>query len=111
MKHIISVFTSLFILVVNIIAVTAMITLSGDVAAAKEYKADVIAEIENSNFNSNVIDSCIVQAEQVGYTLQITNSTYDELHNMQTAEVILSYTYKIPLFGIVETKMTRGIAR
>lgn len=111
MKHIISVFTSLFILVVNIIAVTAMITLSGDVAAAKEYKADVIAEIENSNFNSNVINSCIAQAGQAGYTLQVTNCTYDDLNNVQTAEVILSYSYQIPLFGIVDTKTTRGIAR
>lgn len=111
MKNIISVFTSLFILVVNIIAVTAMITVSGDVAAAKEYKADVVAEIENSNFNPNVINTCISQARQSGYTLEVRAGTYDERNNMQTAEVILSYSYQIPLFGITDTKTTRGIAR
>lgn len=111
MKQIIGGFSILIVLMLNIFICITVITVSGDVAAAKEYKADVIAEIENSNFNPNVIDSCVSQASEAGYTLQIANCTYDEDNNVQTAEVVLSYSYKLPLFGITDTKSTRGIAR
>lgn len=84
---------------------------TGSMAEAKEYKAQVIAEIENSNFNPNVIAACVTQAEAVGYNLSVTNCTYDENYDIKTAEVVLSYQYNLPLFGISETKMTRGIAR
>lgn len=111
MKQIIGAFGTLLILLFNIFICIGVSTASGQVAAAKEYKADVIAEIENSNFNPNVISSCISQASAAGYTLEITVCTYDEDSNIQTAEVILSYSYEIPIFGVTETKTTRGFAR
>ena len=70
-----------------------------------------MAEIENSNFNQNVINSCINQARVAVYELQVTNCTYDVNNDIKTAEVILTYKYEIPLFGISATKTTRGIAR
>lgn len=111
MKHIIGAFSTLMILMLNILVCIALISVSGDVAAAKEYKADVAAEIENSNFNPNVISACIDQASAVGYKLEVTNCVYDELHDIQAAEIVLTYHYDIPLFGIRDTKTTRGIAR
>lgn len=111
MKQIIGVFGTLFILMINIFICIAVSNVSSSVAAAKEFKADVISEIENSNFNPNVINACISQAEAAGYELQITSCVYDENNNIQTAEVILTYAYHMPLFGISETKTTRGIAR
>ena len=111
MKHIISAYATLFILMLNIIICISMCNISIVVAAAKEFKADVIAEIENSNFNSNVINGCILQARETGYELMITNCIYDENANIQSAEILLEYTYTIPLLGISETKTTRGIAR
>ena len=44
----------------------SVVSVSGQIAAAKEYKADVIAEIENSNFNPSVIAACTSQADEVG---------------------------------------------
>ena len=83
---------------------------NGAMAAAKEYKADVIAEIENSDFNRDVISSCISQAQSAGYTLTVTPSANAEGETV-SADVILSYDYKMPVFGIEKTHMTRGIAR
>lgn len=80
-------------------------------AEAKEYKEDVIAQIENSNFNPNIIDACKVQAQSAGYTLDITNCEYDENNFISCAEVVLTYKYTLPLFSLEETKTTRGIAR
>lgn len=110
MKHIISAFGTLMVLVINTVICVGILTVSSDVAAAKEYKADVIAEIENSNFNPNVINTCISQASTAGYTLQVATSK-DINNEIQSAEVVLSYSYEIPVFGISHTKTTRGIAR
>lgn len=111
MKHIVGTFSILFILVLNVFLCITVITVNADVAAAKEYKAAVVAEIENSNFNPKVIQECITQAAAEGYTLQVSGGSYDTWDEVQMAEVILNYSYRLPLLGIWETKTTRGIAR
>lgn len=111
MKQIIGAFGTLIVLMLNLFICITVANASGAVAEAKEYKAAVIAEIENSNFNVNVINGCIAQAQVAGYGLSVTNCTYDANHDIQTAEVVLTYKYEMPLFGISETKTTRGFAR
>ena len=111
MKHIISVFVTMFSFILHLFLCIAVSNVSGAITEAKELKADVIAEIENSNFNPNVIDACIRQAKDAGYFMQVTNCIYDERQKIQTAEVIVSYQYEIPFLGIYETMTTRGIAR
>ena len=49
MKNIISAFTTLFFYLLCVFGAAALLTASAQTAAAKEYKADVIAEIENSS--------------------------------------------------------------
>ena len=88
-----------------------MVNSTLQISLAKEYKADVIAEIENSNFNPNVITSCISQANANGYTLSVQNVQYDEDNFYTCAEVVLGYKYTMPLFNISADKTTRGIAR
>lgn len=111
MKHIISAYTTLMVFVLNIFMCIAVINATVSMAEAKEYKAHVIAEIENSNFNKKVIEACVAQAQVAGYELSITNCIYNENYDIQTAEVVLTYSYKLPIFGISQTKTTRGIAR
>lgn len=111
MKHIIEIFSAFVIIIIAAYVSIAMITVDSDIVAAKSFNANCIAEIENSNFNTNVINSCIAQASNAGYTLQVTSCTFDTYNDINTAEVILSYEYKIPLFGISKTTETRGIAR
>ena len=62
MKQIINTFGILLILTFNIFSCILLVNSTLQISLAKEYKADVIAEIENSNFNPNVIASCISQA-------------------------------------------------
>lgn len=111
MKYIIEVFGVMVVLAFNLFLCIGVIGVSADVAAAKEYKADVIAEIENSNFNPNVIEGCIRQAELQGYELTISASCYDPWSDSQIAEVELTYTYEIPLLKLSQQRVTRGIAR
>lgn len=111
MKQIVGAFSGILVFLMSMFGFIGMTNVTAQVAAAKEFKADCIAEIENSNFNPYVISSCKTQAVDAGYELIVTNVTYDDDANVSTAEVILKYEYQIPLFGISETQTTRGIAR
>ena len=66
MKYIIEVFSVMLVLVFNLLLCVSMLGVSADVAAAKEFKAAMIAEIENSDFNPYVIDGCKAQAGTEG---------------------------------------------
>ena len=111
MKQIINTFGVLLILTLNIFVCILMVNSTLQISLAKEYKADVIAEIENSNFNPNVIASCVSQASANGYTLNVQPVQYDENNFYTCAEVVLKYKYTLPLLNISEEKNTRGIAR
>lgn len=111
MKQVIGVYGTLIVLLLNLFICITVVNASGKVAEAKEYKAAVIAEVENSNFNTNVINGCIAQANAAGYELEIINCIYDANHDIKTAEIVLTYKYEMPLLGISETKTTRGVAR
>lgn len=71
MKYIIEVFSVMLVLVFNLLLCISMLGVSVDVAAAKEFKATMIAEIENSDFNPYVIDGCKAQARTEGYELEV----------------------------------------
>ncbi len=111
MKYIVEIFSVLLMLAWNAFLCIGILDASAHVAAAKEYKAAVVAEVENSNFNPNVIAGCMKEAEDCGYTLEITVCGYGEDTNLQMAEVCLTYDYEIPILGIAEQRVTRGIAR
>ncbi len=80
-------------------------------AGARSYHADVISEIECSNFNAGVISACKSQAKNKGYELAVANMVYDAEQNQQMAEVILSYDYAIPVLNLVSGHEIRGFAR
>lgn len=111
MSTIIKFFSSIVVILLGFfVFLSAIITVSFRIDA-DEYKSDIIAEIEDSNFNAAVINDCKQQAADKGYTLNVTNCTYDEDYNLQLAEVILTYKLNVPFFGIGSEKEVRGIAR
>lgn len=111
MKYIIEAFSILTVLMMNLLVCIGVLTASADVAAAKEYKADVVAEIENSDFNPNVIDACELQAQALGYLLEVTPVVYQGTSERCIAQIKLTYNYEIPLLGISQQRVTRGVAR
>lgn len=111
MKYIVEAFSILMVLMLNLFLGLTVISVSADVAAAKEYKAMVVAEIENSDFNPNVIAACEEQAALQGYSLEITPCVYDEHCDRRIAAIRLTYNYELPLLGVSQQRVTRGIAR
>ena len=111
MKHIVGAFSMLLILMLNLLLCASVLAVSAKSAAAKEFKAAVVAEIENSNFNPKVIEACKEQAAACGYRLEVTTAVYDARQDICTAEVVLCYQYELPLLGIAGERITRGVAR
>ena len=79
--------------------------------ATGEWRDGDVSEIENSNFNPDVIAAVKSSAQASGYVLTVTPGTYDTARDITSAEVELTYTYKIPLLGVEQTRTTKGIAR
>lgn len=111
MRGIIEIYGMVFLMMLTMQAGLSVVTAQERAGQAKRYKAETVAEIENSNFNPSVIAACEAGAVQSGYVLVVTPQTYDYANDIQTAEVVLTYSYKIPLFGIEQTRTTRAIAR
>lgn len=111
MKHIIEGFSVLFIMMLNLCMAVGVLNITAKVAEAKSYKAAVVAEIENSNFNPNVIEACIEDADVHGYSMEVTTCSYAYDPQRRIAEVCLTYDYELPLIGVSGQGVTRGIAR
>ena len=111
MKYIIEVFSVMLVLVLICCCASVCSGVSADVAAAKEFKAAMIAEIENSDFNPYVIDGCKAQARTEGYELEVQSYTYGGQSDRRIAGINLYYRYRIPLLGVSQQQVTRGIAR
>lgn len=90
---------------------------------AKSFKESVVTQIEDSDFNAAVINSCITEADARGYALSVTvykedggKAVYTEADAADTegacmAEVRLSYPYQIPLLSVSTSHEARGFAR
>ncbi len=108
MKHVIEAFSVLFVMILNLFLCMTVLTASADAAAAKRFTADVVAEIENSNFNSRVVESCRIRAEKSGYELAVIPGNYGK---QKLARVRLTYSYRLPLLALEAHKTTEAVAR
>ncbi len=99
-----------FLLLVGMVGV-GVIAAGIQTNAARSYHADVVSEIECSNFSPSVIDSCIRQADAAGYGLEVEEFVYDASKNQRMAEVVLTFDYAIPILNLVSDHQVRGFAR
>lgn len=108
-------YAKVFVIIVGVFLFTGLsygfISAAFNKSDAVNYKADVIAEIENSNFNDKVIQSCIEEAEKNGYELTVNKEVLNRTEDKVIAEVVLKYDFKIPILNINNEHQTRGYAR
>ena len=71
MDKIIEAMLSVLLTVLTGIILAGIISANLDASRAKSYHADVIQEIESANMSDNVINSCISNAGNEGYTLSV----------------------------------------
>ena len=71
MDKIIEAMLSVLLTVLTGIILAGIISANLDASRAKSYHADVIQEIESANMSDNVINSCVSNADNEGYSLSV----------------------------------------
>lgn len=99
-----------FLLVTGMVGI-GVVTAGIQSANARNYHADVISEIECSNFNDTVIEACKQEAQKEGYKLKVKTMAFDALGHTKMAEIILDYEYAIPVLNLVNSHQVRGFAK
>lgn len=110
MENVIKTYLGLFLTFVAVFVCVGVIGANISASNAVSFHADVVKEIEDSNFAPSVISACISSAESAGYELEII-PIEDATGRTIMAEVILDYDYNIPFLGIFTQHEKRGFAR
>lgn len=123
MSQVIKSFMGMFFLLALLLLGVGILSAQTDVSDALDYKADIIAELENSNYNAEVINACIRQANENGYSIEIktfapgnqtvsyTTPDAADTTKVVMAEVKLKYVYRIGFLNAVTEHQVRGYAR
>lgn len=125
MNQVIKTFIGLFFIFFLTFLGIGIVSASIQVLQAKEFKENTILQIENSDFNANVMNQSITQAKENGYAMKITlykaDGSFESHENpdvdlaatdvVKMAEVILQYQYKIAFLGIQQNHAVQGYAR
>jgi len=111
MGQVIKTYLGMFFLMVTGMVGIGVVTAGIQSANARNYHADVISEIECSNFNEGVLAACKQQAQDDGYELWVRTMSYDAQGHTKRAEVILDYEYAIPVLNLITDRQVRGFAK
>lgn len=130
MSQIVKGFLGIFFIVLLAVSGLSISVSMLNASNAKTFKANMITEIENSNFNYDVINDCVSQGEELGYEIQLKIFTEDiETGERKTesitgssvssentkgaymTEVLVTYVNRMNIFGIEDTHQLRGYAR
>lgn len=111
MGQIIKTYLGIFFLLVTGMVGIGVVTAGIQSANARNYHADVISEIECSNFNAAVVAVCQQQAKEAGYELEVKTVDYNPQEHVKMAEIILHYEYAIPMLNLVTDHQVRGFAK
>lgn len=111
MGQVIKAYLGIFFLLLMGLVGIGVVAAGMEANAARNYHADVVTEIECSNFHPSVIETCRRQAEEAGYGLEVQRMAYGAEGREQIAEVVLSFEYSIPVLNLVSEHKVRGIAR
>lgn len=116
----------LTVLLTLVLTVLSFGVIAGEMqtAKAKNYKADVVAQIEQSDFDQDVMKELIKSAKNNGYTLYIKNDPNDftnpdtpsvlvtnGAYNKKISYVTLKYSFDVAIFGIHKEHITQAVAR
>lgn len=123
MEQIIKTYLGLFMILLMTVTGIGIVAAEMEVTRAREFKSDVIVELENSDYNVNVLDACMDQAEEIGYDLAVTLYGEDGTAvdyepgaalpegGVRFAEVVLQYSYRTGPFGNLLQNSIRGFGR
>ena len=111
MEQVIKTYLGIFLMMLLSTVGIGIVAAEAQICQARNFKSDVVVELENSNYNREVINACIKQADELGYQLQVNlyedsgditvceNGNVPPVEKEVTmAEVILHYAYRMGPF-------------
>ncbi len=124
MSQIIKAFTGIFIVLLMVVTASGILGGYMQVLTAQNIHSGMIEELENSDYNPQVMRESIAIAKQNqvypiiylysedGNKLQVQKEEEvpDNTDRVVMAEVIVAFDYKIPFFGIQEPHRLSGYA-
>ena len=110
MENVFKTYLGLFLTFIGVFVAVGIIAANISASNAVSFHADVMKEIECSNFAPNVMEACIESAKSAGYELTIT-PIRNQKGVVIMAEVILDYDYNIPFLSVFTQHEKRGFAR
>lgn len=109
MKTALEYFLGIILLVVGAFLAAQPITTALQKSNACAYHASVIDSIEDSGLDEDVIDQCIKEAKEQGYSLIIEDVSLGK--SKSCYKVTLIYTVKMPIIGVKKDGTHIGYAR
>lgn len=125
MSHIVDTLLAVAVMVLIMFFGMSIAQAQVNISEARSCKEEIIAELENGAYNPAVINECIRQAGENGYTLSVTLYrkgqekviyTSADIENaaitdVRAAEVVLGYKYRLTFLGESSVHYIRGFAR
>ena len=113
MSTVIKSYIPIILIILAVLISVGIVSVAIDVQNARDYHAAVVNEIENSNHAGNVINACIEEAEENGYTLIVSSySNSSEGGNRSIiSKVVLEYEYTLGLLNVTSEHEIVGYAR
>lgn len=84
-------------------------TAFSQVVAAENYMESVAKVIVESNYNTDVINTCVQEAQGNGYVLEVMVQPASKDGVNYFAKICLNYYFEIPLLGIKQEKVQMKI--
>lgn len=100
--------TILSILLLLSTGLTLSLTIADEIETT-HYFSSVAETLANSHYNENVSDLLIEEAKEKGYTLHIEHYGSSLPGSQKYAQLTLSYTYHLDMFGIALTRTKQKI--
>ena len=112
MGTVIKAYTAIFLVLMCVFLSIGILAATVDVQNARDYHAACVNEIENSNHAASVIETCISEAADNGYTLEVVSyPNYVGNFSYTVSKVILKYQFSIPILNITLEQEILGYAR
>jgi hypothetical protein len=114
MRLAIETFTTIIVVTISCILLSSMISIAAQESDAREFFDVMRSDIEDSDYNSNVIENCKSEAKKKGYKLNVNDLSVSE--KRKGLYMTLYYDVTLPVYGIIggngdKRGMIQGYAR
>ncbi len=98
MRLAIEMFSIIIAITISSILFSSIISSDNQNSEARDFYNVVVNRIEDSNCNSAVVEECINEAKQNGYSLKVEDATIYK--DNPSKYVVLTYTVRFPIFSL-----------